>query len=302
MLDHEHFVTGAIHNFNAVLLQTEEDIGLAHVLHFVVSISQGLHGGPVLQLVLIGLLRGYKRFCGADSGLVKVVESEISVASDGHLVGARGIHNHPLLCFVPLVAQDYPLKKRVIDELQDYMRVQVRLILALGVLDPNLISQLQELTLVRAHRAHEFHEKFTEYFSTSLEVLLLALRFFEIKELCKLVYQFDDLLDDTLKVVFCVLNFDHLNGGLQLGAYLAKRPRQLNNFHLPLKIRNILLQPLLLLRNVTQQLVQREEVHMFAELPYLLQLFEILVEGFRSFCLLEKLLAAASNNRETMVE
>ena len=251
MLHHEHFVTGAIHYFNAVLLQTEEDIGLAHVLHFVVSVSQRLHCGPVLQLVLIGLLRGYKRFCGADSGLVKVVESEVSVASDGHLVGARGIHNHLLLCFIPLVAQDYPLEKRVIDELQDKMRVQVRLILALGILDPNLISQLQELALVRAHRAHEFHEEFPEYFSAPFEVLLLAVRFFEIKELCKLVDQFDDLLDDTLKVVLCVLNFDHLNRGLQLGAYLAERPRQLKYFHLPLKISNILLQPLLLLRYVT---------------------------------------------------
>ena len=41
---------------------------------------------------------------------------------------------------------------------------------------------------------------------------------------------------------------------------------------------------------------------MLTELLYLLQLFEILVESFGSFRLLEELFAASSNNREAMIE
>jgi hypothetical protein len=140
MFNHEHFITSAIHNFNAVLLQAEEDISLAHVLHFVVAISQCLHGRPVLQLVLIGLLRGHKWLGVGDFGLVEVVEGQVAVAADRHLVGARRIDNHLFLFFVPLVAQDYPFKKWVIDELQDYLRVQIRLIWALRVLHSDLIG------------------------------------------------------------------------------------------------------------------------------------------------------------------
>ena len=117
MLNHQHFVTSTIHNFNAMFLQSEEHIGLTDILHFVVAVSQCLHGRPVLQLLLIVLFRRYKWLRIRNLWLIKIIESKISIAANRHLVGARGVNNHLLPLFIPLITQDYPFKKWVINEL-----------------------------------------------------------------------------------------------------------------------------------------------------------------------------------------